>query len=208
MTICKEKMTMKRIPVILLTALLLLSGVFLPAVPAVNLISAAYAEDASTTLEELLAQRAEIDNAIALAKEEEIIEGAIDALAFRWEQEYLKYPPHDQEDYLEIKWARVVYIKDGVSEKGAEQFTDMLCYVEFFLLSNYFGAAPYYPHAGVLECVAFRRDGTFDVLKQDPINQYRAKTFQMDFSHIIQSISDRGSEFNQVILPRNNQAAE
>ena len=128
----------------------------------------------------MLAQRAELDKAIALAEEDEIITKAIESLTEYWASEmYSGSYVGSENGYLEIKWTRVV---------------------RFFLLSDYFGSAPYYGHAGIAEWVAFKTDGSFEVLKQDPISLYRSKTFETDFEPIIESISDRGSDFNQVFM--------
>ena len=159
----------------------------------------AQAEDAAPSLEELLEQRAELDKAIAMAEEDEIIQKAIEALTDYWTEEVYQDESNNSKDgYLEIKWARVVYIKDDVTGTGTEQLAEMNCYVEFFLLSDYLGSAPYYSHVGISECVAFKKDGSFEVLRQDPILIYRTRTYQLDFEPIIESISDRGSDFNQV----------
>lgn len=136
----------------------------------------AQAEDAAPSLEELLAQRDELDKAIALAEEDEIIAKAIETLTNYWTTEiYAGSYSTSESGYLEIKWARVVYIKDGITGTGTEQLADMNCYVEFFLLSDYFGSAPYYGHAGVAEYVAFKKDGSFEVLQQDPLSMYQSE---------------------------------
>ena len=46
--------------------------------------------------------------------------------------------------------------------------------------------------------MALHRDGSYEVMKQNPLNHYRAKTYQIDFTGFIRSVSDRGSEFNAV----------
>ena len=132
-------------------------------------------------------------------KEDRIIEKAVKALTEHWKNEEYsgKNAGISKDGYLEIKWTRVVYIKDNIKADHAEQFKGMNCYVEFFVLSDYFGSAPYYSHAGVNECVAVMDNGQYKVV-QDPIRMYRSMTYQNDFSPIIESISDRGSDFNQV----------
>ena len=94
------------------------------------------------------------------------------------------------------------YIADSIlpeDDKTAhELFDDMVCFVEFMLLSDYMQTAPYYMNTGVYDCVALHRDGSYEVMKQNPLNRYRAKTYQTDFTGFIRSVSDRGSEFNAV----------
>lgn len=154
------------------------------------------------TLEELLAERARLDEEInRLQRDEEtILPGAIDALKEYWKQMYQSSGYGD--GYLEIRSTRVFYIADPVlpeDDKTAhELFDDMVCFVEFMLLSDYMQNAPYYMNIGVCDCVALHRDGSYEVMKQNPLNRYRAKTYQTDFTGFIRSVSDRGSEFNAV----------
>lgn len=170
---------------------------FLLALSMLTLSSACFAE--SLTLDELLSQRAELDKAIAKVEEEEIVSKAIETLVAFWKNEiYSGNANYSKNGYLEIKWARVVYIRDEIDITGSDLFQNMNCYVEFFLLSDYFGTAPYYCHCGINECVAFMKDGSFEVVKNDPINVYRSRYYAIDFEPIIESISDRGSDFNQV----------
>lgn len=153
------------------------------------------------TLEELLAERARLDEGInRLQRDETILPGAIDALKEYWKQMYQSFGYGD--GYLEIRSARVFYIADSIlpeDDKTAhELFDDMVCFVEFMLLSDYMQTAPYYMNTGVYDCVALHRDGSYEVMKQNPLNRYRAKTYQTDFTGFIRSVSDRGSEFNAI----------
>jgi len=133
--------------------------------------------------------------------EDDIINGAVDALKEYWTDEvYGKYPDMYDDGYFEIKWCRVVYIKDDIDAELKDKYFDMDCFVEFFLLTDYFGSRPYYAYAGVSECVAVKSDGAYEVLKKNPLDMYRAASYNSDFSGIIESISDRGSEFNNTYL--------
>lgn len=92
------------------------------------------------TLEELLAERARLDEGInRLQRDETILPGAIDALKEYWKQMYQSSGYGD--GYLEIRSARVFYIVDPIlpeDDKTAhELFDDMVCFVEFMLLSDY-----------------------------------------------------------------------
>lgn len=92
------------------------------------------------TLEELLAERARLDEEInRLQRDETILPGAIDALKEYWKQMYQSSGYGD--GYLEIRSARVFYIADPIlpeDDKTAhELFDDMVCFVEFMLLSDY-----------------------------------------------------------------------
>ena len=166
--------------------------------PFAPLASTAKAESATPSLDDLLAQRAELDKAIALANEDEIVKKAIEALTDYWATEIYGKQNEDSEDgYLEIKWTRVVYIKNDISGKGTDDLANMNCYVEFFLLSDHL-SAPFYIHRGVYEYVAFLKDGSFEVKRYDPYSVYGGATFRTDFYTVVESVSDRGSDFNQV----------
>lgn len=137
--------------------------------------------------------------AFADAREDEMVHAALDVLTDYWRDEvYGNSAGMDLDGYLEVKWTRVVYIQDDAVKSGdPAQFADMECFVEFFILSDYFGSHPYYSHAGIAECVAVYEDGSCEVLRMNPLEAHRARSFSGDFSSIIESISDRGSDFNQ-----------
>ena len=183
----------------LLPLALVVFSIGLFALPFAPLASTAKAESATPSLDDLLAQRAELDKAIALANEDEIVEKAIEALTEYWTKEIYGAPyKNSEEGYLEIKWTRVVYIKDGISGKGTDDLANMNCYVEFALLSDYMNSAPFYIQAGIYEHVAFLKDGSFEVLQSPPYSSYMALTYNTDFYTVVESVSDRGSDFNQV----------
>ncbi len=154
----------------------------------------------NASLEALLEQRAEIDKAIALAEEDEIVAKAIDSLKTYWTDEIYTGGFSTGDGYLEIKYTRVVYIKNALDKdlptSAHEMFDGMNCFVEFMLLSDYSGSAPYYGHTGLCECVAFNKDGTFEVLQRNPLDSYRNRSYERDFSGIIERISDRDADFN------------
>ena len=134
-----------------------------------------------------------------MQSDEAVISGAIDALKEYWKQMYQSDKHGD--GYLEIRSTRVFYIADPVlpeDDKAAhELFDDMVCFVEFVLLSDYCHTAPYYMNVEAYDFVALYRDGSYEVMF-NPLNKYRAKTYKTDFTGFIRSVSDRGSEFNAV----------
>lgn len=144
---------------------------------------------------------AETEQTVSMEREDEIIAKAVQTLKAYWETSI--YDGITGADgYLEIKYTRVVYLCDPLPVKLPEtaktMFSSMKGCVEFFLLSDYYGAHPYYHHLGLYECVAFYQDGTYAVVPVNPIDRYRSITYSNDYSDIIQSISDRNAEFNQV----------
>lgn len=155
-------------------------------------------EDKNATREGLLEQQAEIDKPVTLDEEDEIVVKAIDSLKVYWADEIYTCIG---EGHLEIKYTRVVYIKSAIGKDipayWRRRFENMNCFVEFMLLSDYFGSAPYYGHAGVYECVAVNKDGTFEVLANDPLDYFRRRSYISDFSGIIEKTSDRDGDFNE-----------
>jgi len=147
------------------------------------------------TLDELLAYQEQLQAAMAAVEEDEIVSQAIDVLLDHWKVEhYEKKPGTSKEGYLEIVWTQVVYITDEAAE--SKYFENMLCVVEFLLLTDTLGTAPYYTRVGFDECVAVYKDGTFAVTSRSPIDDYRMKTYSLDYTGIIESISNRSTDFN------------
>ena len=148
------------------------------------------------TLEELLAEKARLEAEIARVQEDEIIHQAIKTLKDYWRTEiYNGMRSTSKNGYLAIRYTRVVYIKEDIDLPYTEAMQNMVCFVEFVVLSDYMESAPYYEHVGQNECVGFYRDGTFSVIP-NPIVRYRSRSFNTDYSGIILSISERNAEFN------------
>lgn len=158
--------------------------------------AAAAADGVSLTdmsLEELTALRDAADREILSRQEDPVIEQAVAALLDYWENSI--YAKGYGNGYVGIRWTRVVYLTEEAAAYSPV-FENMVAFVEFFVLSDYFGSAPYYMHAGTAECVAVYKDGTCEALGMDPLNRYRALTYTTDFTGIVESVSDRGADFN------------
>ena len=147
---------------------------------------------ADMTTEELIAMRDAADREILVRQEDPLIEQAIAALLDDWETQYAKGMG---DGYVGIRWTRVVYLTEEAGTYSS-MFENRVAFVEFVVISDFFGTAPYYMHAGVHECVAFYADGSVEVMGTNPINNYRARTYTTDFTGIIDRVSDRGGEFN------------
>jgi len=149
------------------------------------------------SLEEHNQHSDQIDAAVAPSEEDDIIAKAIEIVLDHWKnEEYNVEYDLSENGYLEIIRTRVVYLTETAATH--ETMIDMHCFVEFFLLTDYYGTAPYYNHVGVNECVVMKTDGTFEIAARNPLDLYRARTYNTDFSDLISDISDRGSEFNNV----------
>ena len=136
-------------------------------------------------------------------QEDKLIAKAIEQLKSYYKAEYEKYDDYAGEGYLEVIHTQVVYVKDEIDVdescwKSAEStFGEVQSIVEFVVRDDWFYTAPYYYVTHGTISVVVAEDGTTKLLAQNLFNMYRGRTFSTDFSGIIESISDRGSEFNQ-----------
>lgn len=127
--------------------------------------------------------------------DEELMQSAIQVLIEYWTDEvYAESYMENSDGYLEILAAQVTYVqKDfAVQEEFASSFDAMFenvyCVIDFAILSDYFDTAPYYWDVGINNCVVIYRDGTIQVSGAPLFNMYRSKSFNNDFSAIIEKV--------------------
>ncbi len=84
-------------------------------------------------------------------------------------------------------------------------FENVYCVIDFVILSDYFGTAPYYCDAGIDNCVVVYRDGTMVVSRQSLFNQYRARTYSNDFSAIIEKVDRCDTGDHNIYYLNNNE---
>ena len=117
-----------------------------------------------------------------------VIKEAIDALKDEWKNHYEE---HNGDGYFEIKNTRVIVIKDNDNK----YFDNIKYIIEFVLFTDYYGTSPYYSEAHILNSVIYYESGEIK-----PINNYlrlySSKTFDYDYSKIIEIIVDCGSKYN------------
>ncbi len=131
---------------------------------------------------------------------------AIESLANKWKESYTELEEIQEasiEDrYVQILHTRIVNIKDELDSNNQNEhqdiFEDIDYIVEFELLTNYLGTAPYYMNLKHCDSVIVYRDGKIEVTN-NRFKHYSAITFSNDFSAIIESIEDFGSEYNQIL---------
>lgn len=131
------------------------------------------------------------------------VETAIETLKDCWRDEVFAFVPEGSEGYFEIKNTRLVQIKDSLppdDENALEIFGDVDCIVEFVIYSDELGSAPYYPQAENWRCVLIYEDGTMETVMRHPFEEYRARTYSLDLSGIIQNVIDLNQEYNAVYL--------
>lgn len=131
------------------------------------------------------------------------IQTALTEIQKQWKSLYSETP--EAEPYLEVKNTRLIFLRedreDTLEDTGMDEdyLAEADIIVEFVLFSDYMGSAPYYENIGIYDCVAFNRDGSIKVLDRNPFQLYRARTYNSDFSDIIESIEDCGSSYDQII---------
>ena len=117
-----------------------------------------------------------------------VIKEATDVLKDEWKNQYEE---HCGDGYFEIKNTRIIVIKDNENK----YFDNIKYIIEFVLFTDYYGTSPYYSEAHFLNSVIYYESG-----EVKPINNYlrlySSKTFDYDYSKIIESIVDYGSKYN------------
>lgn len=123
---------------------------------------------------------------------------AIELLKEQWKANYTK-DNLSKNGYLEIKNTRIIWINDGLSESESnsvkQYFSNVDYIVDFILYTDYFGSEPYYSNTWLDNCVIVYTDGTKKVAR-DQLDLYRSRSYNSDYSEIIKSIIDLGSEYN------------
>lgn len=129
------------------------------------------------------------------------VEAAIETLKACWRDEVYDFAPEGSDGYLEIKNTRLVLIQEELSaedEYAHELFGDVDCIVEFVLYSDAMGLAPYYQQAGNWQCVLIHKDGSTETVMVHPFDEYRARTYSLDLSGIVENVIDLNQTHNAV----------
>lgn len=139
--------------------------------------------------------------------EEKLVSQAIDLLKEYWRTEIYapgKYISNDARGYLEIINTNVTYVKRDFATQAEyasnndSMFSNVYCVIDFVLLSDYFGSAPYYSNSTMNNCVVVYLDGTMELSKYPLFDQYRSRSFNTDFSPIIKAVRSLGSAYDAV----------
>ena len=134
---------------------------------------------------------------------------AIDSLKNSWAETYQIYNQRSAEHgnkmiedkHLQIIHTNVINMKEDIeleNQDWEERFESIDYIVEFELLTNYYNTSPYYQNVKNNDCVVVYRDGRSEVTTSI-IRNYAFVTYSWDYTPIIESIEDLGSEYNQVI---------
>lgn len=144
----------------------------------------------------------------ALGESDLDVEAAVQALKECWKTEAYAFAGEQSDGYLEIKNTRIVEISDAPEARGENAealqetvndiFADVDYIVEFMLYSDMAGTAPYTRNEGAWDCVVVGKDGTMSVPAQNPINQYRARSYSHDVSGIVENVVDLNQKYNAI----------
>lgn len=141
-------------------------------------------------------------------REENIVAESVEIIKQYWRENNYGEDGYVQSDesrgYLEIINTRIVYIREeldveeGIEDIAESTFGDVYCVVEFVMLSDYLGTAPYYYNTGRDNCVVVYRDGRMEVSGVSPLELYRGRTYSVDFSGILESVKNLGPAYDAV----------
>ena len=126
---------------------------------------------------------------------EALIREAIDEIKDSWEAYYEERDISS--DYLEIKNTRILFLEEDAAEIW-DGFADIVCIVEFELYSELYGPEAYPMNAKYMDSVLVYENGDMEVSSTNLLQLYRSATFSVDFTDVIDSIEDYGSEYNQI----------
>lgn len=133
---------------------------------------------------------------------DERVEKAIDLLTREWSKVLDELTGRDlHERYVEIIHTTVYEIKDEITdEKKKEWFGDVDCVIEFEILSSYFGSKNPLVNAGLNDCVVITKSGQYELCQNSLFRRVMTRTFEIDFSDVIERTIDYKGEFNRVII--------
>lgn len=119
------------------------------------------------------------------------INKAVSVVNKQWKEVYSKNSGTIKSDKtVEIINTRIIHIK----ENSTEEFKDVEAVVEFDILSDYYGSAPYYMNIQQNNSVVFYKDGSNRAL--DIFRLYRTRKYITDYSDVIDTIVECGTAFN------------
>lgn len=138
------------------------------------------------------------------ADEEEEPAGDKSAAEAETESEAAAPAETDNDDTAETGFRSAIL--DTVKAAVAEQIEGADCVVEFILLSDMGGSAPYYVELGMYQSVVVYEDGTMEVRMTSPVEyvaeEYRKRAYRWgcDLTWLVESVEDLGSRYNQSFI--------
>lgn len=128
--------------------------------------------------------------------ESEIMALAVEQLKDSWTNTFKKRDLSEK-GYLQILHTQICYINpDYVPVKRGYYLQDVYCMVEFTLLNDFYGLAPYYPDLASGNAVLFMCDGSIKV-ETSPFLKAQQRYSLEDFRNAIVSVTQT-DEYNAV----------
>lgn len=122
---------------------------------------------------------------------QQYIDKALSIVNKEWKSAYSKNADKNQTDKtVEIINARIIHIK----ENGIKEFKDVDAVVEFDVLSDYYGSAPYYSNIHLYDTVVFYKDGSTKTM--DIFKAYTQSCYVTDYSDVIENVVECGEAYN------------
>ena len=137
-----------------------------------------------------------------LKDEPSLVERATDSLRSTWKNKVYGDYGVSEHGYLEIVHTQITYInesyatRDLTGKTSDDLFHNVFCVIDFMLLSDYYGSAPYYFDAGIYSSIIVYRNGAVETVSMSPFRKYYSLTYSGDFSEIIESVHDCEDEYN------------
>ena len=133
---------------------------------------------------------------------DEQVEEALELVTEAWEEEYEDHAERgiDVGDRIKIVNTQVVVLEKNAFADMGEPFEGAELIVEFEILSDYYGHnCDYYANNSLMDTVVFYENGSSEVLQVDLLRMYGNRTFNYDYSDIIDEVIDLGDAYNDTI---------
>lgn len=102
--------------------------------------------------------------------------------------------PTETDGTVQIQSARLIILQD-CDDKHSKYLENVAYIAEFTVFTDYYGTAPYYVNAGMLDCVVFYKDGSAEVTRLNLLKSIQSSTFAFPTAHI-REVIDFGSTYN------------
>ena len=142
------------------------------------------------------------DRSELITDEPSLVEKATDLLLSTWKNKVYGDYAGSEHGYLEIVHTQITYIKksyaarDLTGKAGDDLFHNVFCVIDFMLLSDYYGSAPYYVNTDYYSSIIVYRNGEMEAVSVSPFKRYIGITYRTDFSEMIESVHDCGDKYN------------
>ncbi len=140
---------------------------------------------------------------------DQMVEQALEVLIAGWKAEYDQCAAPGVSYYLDIRGVRVIEMKEGLvpgPDNYYSIFQNARYIVEFLFLDDYLSDyekisghnVGYLDYSGMNNCVLVDQQNNMTLARR-VLDIYRGRTYNGDYSSIVEKVTDCGDRFNQVI---------